>query len=402
MTMLDRRLDLGLRRVAPTASSASSLQAFGGNGQRRRGATRSRGGERDLARGCLGMSVARQPDMWPLLRRLSEEERRFPVAYVAGELDCRYGHSGAPDPRQAAVLHGDVSPSPLPVQLHDGISGAAPVQANSGDRNSSRSSSSVAEAVTALCPAVTVTILPDCGHAVPTEAPGPLYREVALVAAAAAAATAALETSRSETTEQANRRSCDDRRSTGEKATSVRERENPGIGGGGGGGDTGVASPAGWNGVLCGVRITGFRLEEFSVPMTSPLKLSQCRLTERQGVLVRLEGEREETAAAVVPSSKLSESCGDGPGGRVWGVGEVTPLPGEIYVVWQREMLLFGRSMCVAACHLLTALSLHCLGCECLDMLCVCVWCLVCSFDSVVCRSFLLVSISSRMLLCVL
>ena len=49
----------------------------------------------------------------------------------------------------------------------------------------SRSSSSVAEVIAATCPAVRVNILPDCGHAVPIEAPGPLYREVVTLVAAA-------------------------------------------------------------------------------------------------------------------------------------------------------------------------------------------------------------------------
>lgn len=68
-------------------------------------------------------------------------------------------------------------------------------------------------------------------------------------------------------------------------------------------------------------KVTGFSIEELSIPMKSPLQLSHCRLTHRQGVLVRLEGAR------------LSGPGGqeeDGGGGcRILGVGEVTPLPGE-------------------------------------------------------------------------
>ena len=132
------------------------------------------------------MSVARQPDLWPLLCRLalsSSEyncDMSFPVAYVAGELDCKYECRKAPLPRQA-VLPAEATPPSL---KPDGNGGGERSMA-SASRSSSRSSSSVAEVVAATCPAVRVTILPDCGHAVPTEAPGPLYREVATLVAAA-------------------------------------------------------------------------------------------------------------------------------------------------------------------------------------------------------------------------
>lgn len=71
------------------------------------------------------------------------------------------------------------------------------------------------------------------------------------------------------------------------------------------------------------VRITGFSLEEFSIPMMSPLQLSLCRLTERRGVLVRLEGKRlavEGQGPVLSSEEKTGLRCG---------VGEVTPLPGE-------------------------------------------------------------------------
>lgn len=69
-------------------------------------------------------------------------------------------------------------------------------------------------------------------------------------------------------------------------------------------------------------KVTGFSIEEFSIPMKSPLQLSHCRLTHRQGMLVRLEGARLSG-----PRGKEQE---DGGGGcRILGVGEVTPLPGE-------------------------------------------------------------------------
>ena len=69
-----------------------------------------------------------------------------------------------------------------------------------------------------------------------------------------------------------------------------------------------------------GVRITGFRLEEFSVPMTSPLELSLCRLAERRGVLVRIEGVGEEAVKSSRPSTESSASTGTSRG-RVLGNG---------------------------------------------------------------------------------
>ncbi|CAN0456114.1 unnamed protein product, partial [Ectocarpus sp. 12 AP-2014] len=60
---------------------------------------------RELARSCLALSVARQANLWPLLRQLSDKKNTdkmgggggagensvLPVVYVAGELDPRYG-----------------------------------------------------------------------------------------------------------------------------------------------------------------------------------------------------------------------------------------------------------------------------------------------------------------------
>ncbi|CAN0515858.1 unnamed protein product, partial [Ectocarpus sp. 12 AP-2014] len=144
----------------------------------------------------------------------------------------------------------------------------------------------VAQAVQEACPGVRVAVVAGAGHAVPTEAPAALFREVAKLSAVAAASVGA------------------------------------------GGGGAASASAAADSGTAAGVgeeervaKITRFSLEEFSIPMTSPLQLSLCKLTERRGVIVRLE-------------ALLPRSPGTGVGReqeerrRVWGVGEVTPLPG--------------------------------------------------------------------------
>lgn len=68
---------------------------FRGNSKRRRRK------HSDLAGACMGLSVARQPNMWPLLRSLPED-MRVPVLYVAGALDPKYGgasSSMSPSPR---------------------------------------------------------------------------------------------------------------------------------------------------------------------------------------------------------------------------------------------------------------------------------------------------------------
>ncbi|CAN0545257.1 unnamed protein product, partial [Ectocarpus sp. 8 AP-2014] len=138
---------------------------------------------------------------------------------------------------------------------------------------------------------VRVAVVAGAGHAVPTEAPAALFREVAKLSAVAAA--------------------------------------SAGGGGDGGAAASASASAAAAAETAAGVgeeqrvaRITRFSLEEFSIPMTSPLQLSLCKLTERRGVLVRLEALLPRSPETGVGREQEEER-------RVWGVGEVTPLPGE-------------------------------------------------------------------------
>lgn len=262
----------GLREVG-------TRRASGGGGDESRGAKSSpRTGRglvgskaESLAQSCLALSVARQADLWPLLREICKrntntQEKRsevVPVVYVAGELDSRYG---------------------------GGCRGSTPAP----------SPNTVAGAIAAKFPDVRVAILPGCGHAVPTEAPRALFREVAKVSSAACAVSAS------------------DGGSAFSSCSSLSSAS----------GSSGVpAAPstaATKKEMYRGAKIVAFSLEEFSLQMTSSLQLSLCRLTERRGVLVRLEGEVPECSGAAAGGRQGGEN-----GRRVWGVGEVTPLPGE-------------------------------------------------------------------------
>lgn len=106
--------------------------------------------------------------------------------------------------------------------------------------------------------------------------------------------------------------------------------------------DASVAQNGGDFDSIHGARITSFHLENFVLPMKTPLQLSRCRLTERCGVLVRLEGEAttpspkdDTTVPPKEPKGREEDRRGrNGSVGRtrsrVWGVGEVTPLPGRL------------------------------------------------------------------------
>lgn len=293
-----------------------------------------------LARSCLALSVARQADLWPVLRTLSEKKikhrsgsgtaaRALPVLYVAGELDGRYGgrsRSGlaaagaaAADAVKAAddarVVGVSVVRSNGAAEGKSGVSGAgngsittgihsrgshaAPtgdtvVAGSGGVGATAAGTKTVGDVIAATCPGVDVAVLPGCGHAVPAEAPAALFAEVSKLSATAAAASAA----------------------------------------------TCGASPAAAGGACTtaaaavektdGATIVGFSLEEFSIPMTAPLQLSLCRLTDRRGVLVRLEGALPpRSSAAAGEGRERGARDSDENGRRVWGVGEVTPLPGE-------------------------------------------------------------------------
>lgn len=407
----------------------------------------SGGGEcEELARSCLALSVARQSDLWPLLRDFSQKGTT-PVAYIAGELDCRYGggsggcgsSAGDCDGRHllggnsharhavgeydhddddggdgnvfSGVANGAIGNTRSSSKEEDegekgkrtgGVedlglhrdAGAA-TRSDSFENSTAYKSSlsgcgnhlhnrssptrgergrrvlpippppeTVAETIAAMCPRVRVVLLPDCAHAVPTEAPAALYREVAQVAAYAADAAAAAacarartavaeesitapSSSRSSSTTTSNNLSCETTNST----TALRARAVPSSNGGKvaaagtveeervrlagqswwvegarpGPGPELRSEPESEAGDV--VRITGFSLEEFSIPMTAPLQLSLCKLTERRGLLIRLEGEE------AVGDTEQGGGRGKGRSmekkRRVLGVGEVTPLPGE-------------------------------------------------------------------------
>lgn len=371
------------------------------------GSTGGRGRAKAVARSCLALSVARQADLWPLLRGVSEMARKnasgvedgkaqaLPVVYVAGELDNRYGgcspSSGSilplsPPPGVEAAATatgtgtanaksaakqlsssaranaaarlvfgvggaensiGDLAGTEPGTHLgHDGGGGGLGRSTGSNDRDGHASPAgetvgggvvggvgargarsagvgagavvpfqkTVAGVVAATCPGVGVAILAGCGHAVPTEAPAALFREVANLSAAATAAAASTT-------------------STTTVTPIARPVATPGAT---------AATPAGAAeseeklGRGCGrARIVDFSLEEFSIPMASPLQLSLCRLTERRGVLVRLEGALPlalSSSAGVVGGGVgegRGHKTGEGESRSVWGVGEVTPLPGE-------------------------------------------------------------------------
>ncbi|CAN0099168.1 unnamed protein product [Scytosiphon promiscuus] len=303
---------------------------------------------KSLARSCLALSAARQANLWPVLRELSERNANtqeegsaiVPVVYVAGELDSRYGggcRSSTPVPSPVTTAAPEITPrasstrrfsseqsrSASPVgQGAAGAAGAStknskgktpctPSASAAGDTGHARpravvatcgptaeaavaGTKTVAGAIAAKFPGVGVAILPGCGHAVPTEAPSALFREVAKLSAAACAASAS--TSDPASTPSSSSPSCaSESCATPGTAAARKDRSS-------------------------GAKIVAFSLEEFSLQMTSPLQLSLCRLTERRGVLVRLEGR--------LPHTSGTAAGGQAGGCRVWGVGEVTPLPG--------------------------------------------------------------------------
>lgn len=278
-TMIDRRFKaFGLSRSLRPSNIAkedyTSSQGQEGKSGGHRSSTSAESGDTggpsralDLARSCLGLSVARQPDMWPLLRDLSKKRKEgtalsaVPIAYVAGNLDCRYGSSFS--------LPGAIT---CPLRL------SSEETAGDGDVRQARAKlppNAIAEQIASTCPDVVVSILPECAHAVPTEDPAALFHEVTRVAARAAMAAATHPSPSSVTT---------------------------------------VATPG-------GVQITKFSVEEFSIPLVSPLQLSLCRLTERRGLLVRLQ------ATTGLPEGQSQRAK------VVFGVGEVTPLPGELLCI---------------------------------------------------------------------
>lgn len=309
--MIERRLEFGLRRRTRDGSCAAG----------------------DIARACLALSVARQADLWPVLRSLSRR-KRFPIVYVAGAKDPRYGwvgdsdgasRAGAPDTRISA-WEGSASP-----YLREGTSihecttrracpkgevkGTAQRRFREADRDEGSWASryvppppksplhrSVVESIAAACPDVHVAILPNCGHALPTEAPDALFEEVSRLAAAT---TAHVATTYVDPAVDMNRQGAEIPVSD---ATVLVEP---------GGGIMQETQSV--------VTITNFILEEFTIPMTAPLQLSACRLTERRGVLIKLEG--VVTISSQEAIARASESCTSVR--RVYGVGETTPLPGE-------------------------------------------------------------------------
>ena len=297
-----------------------------------------------LARSCLALSVARQADLWPVLRTLSEKKikhrsgsgtaaRALPVLYVAGELDGRYGGrsrsrlaaagAAAADAVKAAddarVVGVSVVRSNGAAEGKSGVSGAgngsittgihsrgshaAPTEdtvgAGSGGVGATAAETkTVGDVIAATCPGVGVTVLPGCGHAVPAEAPAALLAEVSKLSATAAAASAA---------------------TCGASPAAA-----------GGACTPAAAAAAAAAEKTDGATIVGFSLEEFSIPMTAPLQLSLCRLTDRRGVLVRLEGALPPRSSAAAGEGRdRGARHSEENGRRVWGVGEVTPLPGE-------------------------------------------------------------------------
>ncbi len=394
--------------------SSSGGVGGGGDPERRRTYSPTKGGggggvrAEALAQSCLALSVARQADLWPLLRGLSEKNQKtrgsesetaaaagLPVLYVAGELDGRYGGRlgcdlSAPVPAVSAEVKAAAATAaePLPsrevvgasgvvrssvggmLDKGSGVSGskaggrrcngslvngsgrgssirsngnnpdstgsqaAAAAGANCASFSASASASasdkgtkSVADVVGATCPEVGVAVLAGCGHAVPTEAPAALFRQVAKLSAAATAAAPA-GTAAAVTTSAAT-----------PNALSSDSRTAP-------------VDEAG------GARIVGFSLEEFCIPMTAPLQLSLCRLTERRGVLVRLEGALPLPPRPAGADAEARGARGQGSqeeGRRVWGVGEVTPLPGEcLYGIFFRPASVFfatPRSACYSFVH---------------------------------------------------
>ncbi|CAN0033807.1 unnamed protein product, partial [Sphacelaria rigidula] len=219
----------------------------------------------DLAGACMGLSVARQPNMWPLLRSLPED-MRVPVLYVAGALDPKYGgasSSMSPSPRSGGMGEPERRPAVIPAQNAEGV--VSGLIHSGGKRKGLSVTGSALDARAELC---------------------------------------------------------------GGEGVSVRAAVDASVPPNGGGDDS-----------EHGVRITSFHLENFALPMKTPLQLSRCRLTERRGVLVRLEGEATTPFSKDDTTVSSTEPKGGEGGGRsrsgsgvegrlrVWGVGEVTPLP---------------------------------------------------------------------------
>lgn len=378
----DSGVGIGINDHGSNGRSSSSSGACNCLGKSKGGSGDGGGGgggrARALARSCLALSVARQADLWPVLRAFSEKNQKngsesgapaaaaaLPVVYVAGELDGRYGgrpSSVLPAPgsaTEAAAAAVKVAAAAAPLSSRNltgdgrvvrvggvprngvaraksgaprGGNGSIATSSHTGDNRGTCAvaagetvgagsggmgagavalpgSKTVAGIVAATCPGVGVAVLPGCGHAVPAEAPATLFQEVAKLSAVAAAAAAAAAA----TAAAAAAAPSTSGASPAAAALSAR---------------TAAAAAAE---KTSGARIVGFSLEEFSIPMVAPLQLSLCRLTGRQGVLVRLEGALppRSSAAADDGPGRGARGSGENSRRRVWGVGEVTPLPGE-------------------------------------------------------------------------
>ncbi|CAM9240080.1 unnamed protein product [Ectocarpus sp. 6 AP-2014] len=214
---------------------------------------------RELARSCLALSVARQANLWPLLRQLSDKKNTdkmgggggagdknsvLPVVYVAGELDPRYGgRCGAVGGSGTSGGGGGVHGEPQ-VGSANAANGTTPPPSFPSEQGGAAGGGG-------------------CGADISGVVKGTSVTEIGRVAGAGVGCAA-------------------------------------------------LASAA----VVPGARTVAQAVEE-ACP-----GLSLCKLTERRGVLVRLE--------ALLPRSpETGVGREQEEGRRVWGVGEVTPLPAD-------------------------------------------------------------------------